>query len=150
MPDYYTLMVADDGSGLRRSYLATEANWRYLKDMHMKNLIVPVVGDFGGRHAIVSVGKWLKEHGATVTAFYASNVEQYLWQDGKAYQYYANVAELPIDSTSTFIRSRGGGGGGGFGGGGMRGPNVLNSIQGLLAAVKANRVYSYQDVFGIP
>lgn len=44
--------------------------------------------------------------GATITAFYVSNVEQYLFRaDDEAVRFYKNVATLPIDSTSMFIRS---------------------------------------------
>ena len=50
----------------------------------MKNLIVPVSGDFGGPQAIRAIGAWLKSRGGTVSAYYVSNVEQYLFQDGKA------------------------------------------------------------------
>jgi hypothetical protein len=41
-----------------------------------------------------------------VTAFYLSNVEQYLFRGfDDAERFYRNVGALPIDSTSTFIRS---------------------------------------------
>ena len=39
-----------------------------------------------------------------VSAFYVSNVEQYLFQDGKARAFYDNVATLPLTDTSVFIR----------------------------------------------
>jgi hypothetical protein len=147
MPDYSDLMMSRDGQGTNRGYLATEANWRVIRELHRKNLIVPVMGNFGGPKAIRAVGKWLKDRGGVVSAFYASNVEQYLWQDGIAYNYYASVAELPTDSTSVFIRSMGGGRGMGFGGGGMQAPNQMCLIRDLLAANKAGRVNSYGDVF---
>jgi len=111
---YATLMTADDGSGLNRSYLSNEENFNVLKNLESKNLLVPVVGDFGGPKAIREVGKYLKSIDAMVSAFYLSNVEQYLSQQGKQSAFLANVASLPIDETSRFIRS----GGGGFGGGG--------------------------------
>jgi hypothetical protein len=148
MPTYRTLMESNDGRGGNRGFLGTEANWRYLKDMHAKNLIVPVVGDFGGGKAIKAVGAWLKERGATVGAFYASNVEQYLFQDNKAWSYYENVATLPIDSSSVFIRSGNGGGRGTMNGlGGMNQPNRMCSIQRLLDVNKAGRIGSYNDIF---
>jgi len=40
-----------------------------------------------------------------VTAFYLSNVEQYLYQDGKWNAFCRNFATLPLDPSSTFIRS---------------------------------------------
>src|SRR5262249_14489281 len=111
----------------------------------MRNLIVPVVGNFGGPKAIKAVGKWLKERNATVAAFYASNVEQYLFQDNIAWNYYENVAELPIDSASVFIRS--GGGRNTMGASGMQAPNKMCSIQRLLAENKAGHINSYGEIF---
>ena len=116
-PTYADLMTATDQDGVNRSYLATEANFAFLKDLHARNLVVPVVGDFGGPKAIRSVAAWLKARRATVGAFYLSNVEQYLVQDGKWDAFCRNVAALPLTSASTFIRSssgRGGFGGRGF------------------------------------
>ncbi|HSC27474.1 MAG TPA: hypothetical protein VLD67_09380, partial [Vicinamibacterales bacterium] len=34
-----------------------------------------------------------------------SNVEQYLQREGRWYQFCGNVTALPLDKTSTFIRS---------------------------------------------
>jgi len=66
---------------------------------------VPVIGNFGGPKAIRAVGRYLKDRNAIVTAFYLSNVEQYLRQDLIWDNFCANVATLPLDETSTFIRS---------------------------------------------
>ena len=65
---------------------------------------MPVSGDFAGPKAIKAISSYLKEHHGTVRAFYVSNVEQYLFSDRKDSLFYANVATLPIDSTSIFIR----------------------------------------------
>ena len=154
MPNYEELMTATDLRGEKRSYLANEDNYKFLRDLEMKNLVVPLTGDFGGPKAIRSVGKYLKDHDATVTAFYLSNVEQYLFQgngnqNGGWTNFYDNVATLPLDESSTFIRSAGGGIRGGFGGGGMRAPNVLASIQETVAAVKEGKIVTYRDIFSL-
>ena len=158
MPNYATLQAATDSAGKNWSYLATEANFRWLKDFETKNLLVPVVGNFAGPKAIRSVGQYLKEHHAIVGAFYTSNVEQYLWQQNDdAPNYYRNVATLPLDSTSTFIRSIGGGRGFGpppsvsaqrvaLGG---RLPSVTSPILELISAFNAGRLLSYQDVLAM-
>ena len=104
-------MTATDEHGVERSYLATEENYAFLRDLESKNLVVPVIGDFGGPKAIRAVAKYLKENGVTVTAFYLSNVEQYLYP-AKWDLFCRNVATLPLDSSSTFIRSQSGPGGG--------------------------------------
>jgi hypothetical protein len=97
-----------------------------MKDLESKNLLVPIVGNFAGPKAIRAVGRYLKDRGATVSAFYLSNVEMYLAQDGLMTSFCRNVATLPLDETSTFIRSaRGGRYGAGFG---------LNSELGRMSA----------------
>ena len=104
-PTYADLMTATDADGRPRSYLATEASFAFLKDLESRNMVVPVVGDFGGPKAIRAVGAYLKARGAHVSAFYLSNVEQYLYQDGKWSAFCRNVAALPLEPSSTFIRS---------------------------------------------
>jgi hypothetical protein len=113
---YADLMMVNDGVGKERNYLANDENFMVVKNLQSKNLLVPIVGDFGGPKAIREVAKYLKGVGATVSAFYLSNVEQYLSTDGKMPAFLSNVASLPIDPSSRFIRS-GGAGGGGRGGG---------------------------------
>jgi hypothetical protein len=106
---YADLMTATDESGMSRSYLANEENFNVMKSLETKNLLVPVVGNFAGPKAIRAVGKYLKEKEGTVSAFYLSNVEQYLEMDGIWDDFCRNVAALPLDESSTFIRSVRGG-----------------------------------------
>jgi hypothetical protein len=123
---YWDMQMLGDGMGVNRGFLATEEAWAAMKDFESRNLLVPVVGDFGGTKAIRAVGKYLKERGAVVSAFYLSNVEQYLNRSGTEQAFLCNVATLPLDETSTFIftgggrySTTGGGGGGGGRGGGL-------------------------------
>jgi hypothetical protein len=104
-PTFADLMSETDGQGTHRAYLASEDHYRVLREMQQKNLIVPLVGDFAGDKALRAVGRWVREHGAKVTTFYTSNVEQYLFQNNVWREYYENVAALPLDQSSTFIRS---------------------------------------------
>ena len=110
MPTYEGMMTETDSAGVNWSYLGSERQYRALKDMQERNLIVPLTGNFAGDKAIRAVGRWASAHEARVTTFYVSNVEQYLFQQGdEASRFYENVATLPIDSTSTFVRSFSGG-----------------------------------------
>jgi hypothetical protein len=108
-PTYEELMLAQDGRGQNRGFLASEDNFGFLKSLETNNLLVPVVGNFGGPKAIRAVGQYVKDHGGTVVAFYLSNVEQYLIQDDIWDKFCASVATVPLDDTSTFIFSGRGG-----------------------------------------
>jgi hypothetical protein len=93
-----------DSTGQPQSFLSTEEHFRYVKTLQERNLVVPVSGDFGGPKAIRAIAAYLQKQRATVSAFYVSNVEQYLFQDNKHVAFYANVATLPFDHASVFIR----------------------------------------------
>ena len=109
---YDDLMRAIDEKGAPRSYLATDETFQFLKDLQRRNMVVPVVGDFGGPKALRAVGQYIRERDATVSVFYLSNVEQYLRQAYAWDSFCANVASMPLSTDSTFIRSASGGGGG--------------------------------------
>jgi hypothetical protein len=143
---YADLMVVVDDGGINRSYLASEESFRFVKELEQKNLVVPIVGNFGGPKAIRSIGAYLKEHDAVVSAFYLSNVEQYLFrppQGGLSIhaQFYQNVGALPLDASSTFIRSgnRQNGSRGGL-------TPMMSSMMEILADFQAGQINSQNDV----
>jgi hypothetical protein len=129
MARYGDLMVATDGAGVSRSFLASEEHYRVLKTLHERNLVVPVVGNFAGPKALRAVGRYVRDHGALIGAMYLSNVEQYLNQEGVWNLFCANVATMPLDEKSTFIRSSNQGGGGGGGG-------LVNGTGSMLAETR--------------
>jgi len=128
MASYYDLMIATDAVGVMRGFLSSDESFQFMKQLEDRNMLVPVVGNFGGPKALRAVGKYVREHGATVSAFYLSNVEQYLRQDGIWGNFCSNVASMPLTDKSTFIRSAQGGGGG-FGG-------LSNSLGSMAAETK--------------
>jgi len=139
-PTYMDLMVATDAASIPRSYLATEENFAIVKELQSRNLVVPVVGNFAGPKAIRAIGKYLKAHDAVVSAFYVSNVEQYLSREGGLEEFCASAATLPLDDTSTFVRSERGS----FGPRGTRGPmgggfagNFSSQLRNMLGDVKS-------------
>jgi hypothetical protein len=103
---YAQSMTGTDRTGRNQSFLASEQNFRVVQKLEMQNLIVPLVGDFAGDKALASIGRYLSEHNAKANVFYVSNVERYLFDQGEhGRKFYANVAALPLDSSSLFIRS---------------------------------------------
>lgn len=106
MPTLAEMMTETDGEGAQRSYLASEAAYRAVRELQLRNLIIPVVGDFGGDRALRAVAAWLAAHDATLGAFYASNVEQYLYMQGEApSRFFGNLAAFPHDGSTRFVRS---------------------------------------------
>jgi hypothetical protein len=53
-----------------------------VRDLERRNGVVPIVGDVAGRKALRAVGQYLRGKRALVSAFYVSNVEEYLQQNG--------------------------------------------------------------------
>jgi len=104
-PTWRQLILSTDLEGVRDGYLASDARWRFVKDLERRNLIVPVVGDLAGAHALPAIGDEIRGRGLEVSVFYTSNVEQYLFQYGTFPRFAASVAGLPSDSTSVIIRS---------------------------------------------
>jgi hypothetical protein len=164
-PGFADLMTRTDNAGVNHAYLADEGRYRVLREMHMRNAIVPVVGDFAGPKALRSVGDWARRHRSTIKTLYTSNVEQYLFSNGVWREYYANVATMPIDQTSTFIRAffpstTASGGiimrptdppqflGSPFGrnGGFIPSSSLVCRVQDLLGAIEAGAIGSYLDV----
>jgi hypothetical protein len=142
-PSYRQLQTTTDLAGVNHAYLATEASFQRLKALEERNLIVPLVGNFAGPRALRKVGDYVRGHGATVTAFYTSNVEQYLFQDGLWDQFRVNVASMPLDETSTFIRSC-------FNScsspGGSRAVTLLDAAAVLLRDAAMGDIRSYWDL----
>ena len=142
-PSYAALQAATDLEGAERSYLSTEARFHRVKSLQERNLLIPVVGNFAGPLALASIGSWVREQGGVVTAFYTSNVEQYLFQDGRWDHFRRSVASMPLDTSSTFIRSC-------FNTcsspGGSRAVTLLDSVPGLLQAASNGRVVGYWDI----
>ena len=105
-PTFAELMAVADLDGRQHGFLASEENYRVVRDLERRNLIVGVVGDFAGDRALAGIGRYLAGHNAAVSVFYVSNVERYLFEQGDhGRQFYRNVAALPRTSSAVFIRS---------------------------------------------
>ncbi len=104
-PTLKDIILEIDLNGKQGNFLASAEDYDFVRGMHEKNLIIPVVGDFGGKKAIAAVGDYLRKSGFTVTAFYTSNVEQYLFESGLFAAFAENVRKLPLTDKSLFIRA---------------------------------------------
>lgn len=103
-PSYRQLMTGRDTTGQARSFLSSDEAFRFVKDMETRNLIVPVVGDFGGPGAIRRVGDYARAHHESIRAFYGSNVGVYLTSQQTS-AFCSSLATLPAASGAWFIES---------------------------------------------
>jgi hypothetical protein len=104
-PTYGRLLLETDRGGRRANYLAREPDFQFVKALEERNLVVPVVGDLAGPRAMTAIGRYLTERGERVSAFYTSNVEQYLFRGDTFARFAGNVEALPHDERSVLIRS---------------------------------------------
>lgn len=111
-PTYRRLLLETDRGGEPSSFVATEEAFRAVKSLHEANRIVPLVGDLGGSAALRAVARWLESErpylddaSARVSAFYVSNVEFYLMQQGGFGRFMENLRRLPRRADAVIIRS---------------------------------------------
>jgi hypothetical protein len=99
-------LLAERGPDSRPGgFLATDASYQFLRSMQARNLIVPVVGDVSGPKAMRAIATDIASRRLMLSAFYISNVEYYLFADGRFDAYAANLRQFPHTAASTVIRS---------------------------------------------
>jgi len=148
-PSYRQLLLETDVADVQRNYLASEDRFRFLKGLEARNLVVPVVGDLAGPHALAAIGREIADRGLRVSAFYTSNVEQYLMQGYTFDAFAETVAGLPFDETSVIIRSY-------FNRGwlhpatvyGHRSVQLIDPFEAFVADFRRGGLRSYFDVVG--
>ena len=104
-PSYRQLMTAKDFDGRSRSFLGSEGSFAFVKDLQSRNMIVPVVGDFGAvgtNGAMRRVGEYVRAHHDRIHAVYGSNVAVYLTNQ-QAFAFCENLGTLPAASRAWFI-----------------------------------------------
>jgi len=104
-PTYRQLALETDLDDRPASYLADADDYAFLRGLEMDGLVVPVVGDLAGDHALREIGRVMREMDVRLSAFYVSNVEFYLWQAGTFPNWIANLATLPASDDAVIIRS---------------------------------------------
>jgi hypothetical protein len=149
-PNYADLVLETDDRGELHSYLSSEEAFRRLKHLETSNLIVPVVGDFAGTTAMHGIGRYLRAHHAVVDVFYTSNVEFYLFENGGWNRFLGNVASLPLDRDSVFIRAHFNAASNAPAGEGSRSATQVDSIAEAIGAYQRGMIRSYSDVIRQP
>ncbi len=115
-PTFRQLLLEVDAAGRQRNYLASEEAFQFVKSLEARDMVIPVVGNLSGESAMVSIGRWLRDHDERLSVFYTSNVEFYLFREGSFGRFIDNLSRMPHGERALIVRSVFGGGGG-FGGG---------------------------------
>jgi hypothetical protein len=104
-PSLRELVLATDANGKGGHFLADERDYEFVRKLQEQNRVIPIVGDFAGVKALRTVGDYLRENRYTVTAFYVSNVEEYLYENQGFGRFVENVGRLPVSDKSVIIRA---------------------------------------------
>ena len=126
-PTFRQLLLDVDAAGRQRNYLASEDAFQFVKSLEARDRIIPVVGNLSGESAMAAIGRWLRDHNARLSVFYASNVEFYLFREGSFARFVDNLSRMPHDDGALIIRSVFGGGSG-FGGGSVSQTQVVPEL----------------------
>ena len=103
-PSLRELLAALDPEGKALGFLAHEDDFRFIQAMQKEHRLIPLVGDFAGDRAMPGVAAYLTQRSIKVSTFYVSNVEQYLLEPKVWRSWMRNVAAMPVDSESLFVR----------------------------------------------
>jgi hypothetical protein len=143
-PTYRELLLETDREGRRGNFLASESDFQFVRSLQQRDLVIPIVGDLAGPSALVGVGRLMASRGDRLAAFYASNVEFYLFADGRFPTFVQNLGQIPHTDRSVIIRSV-------FGAFGQSAPGYYSSslvqhVDELLRGYAAGRYRGYAEL----
>jgi hypothetical protein len=104
-PALRKILTMKSPEGRAGGFLARESSFRFVQRLQRDHRIVPVVGDFAGDRALQGVAREIRRRKLTLSAFYVSNVEQYILEPPQWKRYVRNVEAMPSDERSLFVRS---------------------------------------------
>jgi hypothetical protein len=145
-PTYRDLLLETDRKGRKSCFLASEDDFQFVRGLEARDGIVPVVGDLSGPHAVAAVGQLMAQRGERLSAFYVSNVENYLFRNGAFTRYIENLKRVPHTDRSLLIRSIFGGYSLPESAPGYYSTSAVQNLNELLANCGAGRCRSYFDL----
>ena len=85
-----------------RTWLEDAAQWAIVKELHVRDRVVAIRGDFTKAGVLQAIAETLREHDKIVRVLYLSNIEQYF-----AYRkpFKDNMLALPFDERSLVLRT---------------------------------------------
>lgn len=143
-PTLRDLLLETDREGHRWSYLASEDDFQFVRSLERRDLVIPVVGNLAGPRALAAIGRLMTDRGDTLSAFYTSNVEFYLFGDGSFPRFVGNLSHLPRTRGSLIIRSIFSGAGGAlpYSVSGYASASIVQPVDAVLTG----RFTSYRDL----
>ena len=145
-PTYRDLLLETDRKGRKLCYLASEDDFQFVRALEARDGVIPVVGDLSGPHAVAAIGQLMTQRGERLSAFYVSNVENYLFRDGAYARYVDNLKRLPRSDRSVIIRAIFGGYSLPDSAPGYYSTSTVQSVNELLASCAAGKCRSYNDL----
>ena len=151
-PTYRELLLETDRGGRQWNFLVSEDDFQFVRSMQQRDLVIPVVGNLSGPSALAAIGRMMEERGDRLSAFYASNIEFYLFGDGTFPKFVDNVSHLPHSSRSLIIRSV-------FAGGpfsrlqavpGYASASIVQGVDELLRGYSRGRFRTYRELIDGP
>jgi hypothetical protein len=104
-PTFAEVLTARDLEGNMSCVFNSDEDYAFIRDLQMKNLIIPVTGDVSERHALRSIGDFMKQYRLKLSAYYVSNFEEYVIKSYRTWEgWISNVKNLPINDKSVIIR----------------------------------------------
>lgn len=104
-PTYKDYLLTTDPFGHCWNFLNDESSFLWLKNMQIKNRIVPIIGDLTGKKALKAIADFAVQRGKKISTVYVSNSEKYIFNNHLFNQYMINITHLPIAERSLLIRA---------------------------------------------
>jgi hypothetical protein len=146
-PTFGKLVKTRDRQGTPAHLLASEARYQRVRDLQRGDLVIPLVGDFGGPLSLPKLGDWLRARSLRLSLLYVSDVEFFLIRAGRFAAYAENLALLPWAEGAQIARTstreiahpdR------------MRGDSsttILRAIASFLRSARSGQIQTADDLF---
>lgn len=89
---------------LEGSFTESAEAYARVRKLVIENRVIPIVGDFGGTHALRAASEDMRSRGLLLGVFYTSNVEQYLFDGRKHGVFLKSIESMPRDAESRIVR----------------------------------------------
>lgn len=141
------LIAMKSRSGRPGHWLAGDAAYDAVRQLHQASAFLTIVADWAGTDALPKIAAYLSESRLKVGCIYVSDVEFFLFRSGLFGRYVANLARLPIADEAVIVRSstreidhpeRVAG---------HSSTTIARGLPAFLAAARAGQIRRWEDLF---